>query len=217
MFVALEALIALKLGAIKSWLYCMKSSGEGVRWFARCPLFFAGILAAGREAPVEMAKAPSWRVGGGFALDVLMPLEEQTRNRGRRRAIFGRAANRSMVPGYVQGGTRVVPGWQGGANRHSQYCECLCKPATSRPYATLWPSRWWGELVGDWREDSGHGCPQPTPLAFDGFIPKGWVRIAQRFNAGTVAKGRQVQKGWLTTAASAVPSGLIPVVAHTQR
>src|ERR1017187_3532169 len=47
----------------------------------------------------------------------------------RRRALFERVAKRSMVPGYVQGGARVVPGWQGGARRHSQYCECLCKPS----------------------------------------------------------------------------------------
>ena len=50
-----------------------------------------------------------------------------------------RVANRSMVLGQVQGGTRVVPGWQGGAKCHSQYSECLCNPAASHPHATLKP------------------------------------------------------------------------------
>lgn len=38
-------------------------------------------------------------IGGGWPLEVLMLLEGQTRGRGRRRAIFGRVANRSMVLG----------------------------------------------------------------------------------------------------------------------
>jgi hypothetical protein len=78
-------------------------------------------------------------VGGGLALDVLMVREAKPGGRRRRRALFGRVANRSMVPGRYQGGTRVVPGWEGGAKCHSQYCECLCNSAVSHPHATLNP------------------------------------------------------------------------------
>jgi len=38
-------------------------------------------------------------IGGGWALDVLMLLEGKPGGRGRRRAMFGRVANRSMVLG----------------------------------------------------------------------------------------------------------------------
>src|ERR1035437_217704 len=38
---------------------------------------------------------------------------------------FGGVGNLSMVPGYVQGGTRPVPGRHGCGRRLSQYCECL--------------------------------------------------------------------------------------------
>ena len=54
-------------------------------------------------------------------------------------------------PGWYQGGTRVVPGWPGGATCHSQYCECLCKPAASHPHATLGP----GNLSGLREESEG--------------------------------------------------------------
>jgi hypothetical protein len=54
--------------------------------------------------------------------------------------MFGRVANLSMVPGQVQGGTRVVPGWQRGARCPSQYCEDLCKPTPSYPEAGHKPS-----------------------------------------------------------------------------
>ena len=43
------------------------------------------------------------------------------------------------------------------------------------------------------------------------------MRIAQRFNAGTMAKERHVPKGRLKTAASVVPSGLILQAGNTQR
>jgi hypothetical protein len=39
---------------------------------------------------------------------------------------------------------------------------------------------------------------------------RGWLIIAQRFNAGLGAKRRQVPKGRLKTIASVVPSGLVP-------
>jgi hypothetical protein len=42
-------------------------------------------------------------------------------------------------PEWYQGGTRVVPGWRGGANHPSLHCECLYKPTASHPKTTLKP------------------------------------------------------------------------------
>ena len=44
---------------------------------------------------------------------------------GRRRAIFRGVPNRSMVLGWYQGGTRLLPVCPGAATCHSHYCECL--------------------------------------------------------------------------------------------
>ena len=53
--------------------------------------------------------------------------------------MFGGATNCSMVLGYVQGGTRLVPGRPGGENYPSQYCECLYKSAANCPRSCFKP------------------------------------------------------------------------------
>ena len=59
------------------------------------------------------------------SLVVLMCRKGKTGGHGSRRPVFGGVKQHSMIPGYVQGGTRVVPGWRSGASGPSQYCECL--------------------------------------------------------------------------------------------
>ena len=56
-----------------------------------------------------------------------------------------------MVQGYVQVGTRVVPGCQGGAKCHYQYCECLCKPFPT------------GEIRAAFEKPSLHGVRAVEP------------------------------------------------------
>jgi len=67
-------------------------------------------------------------IGGGLPLEVLMFREGATGSLEQSAGDVGRVANRSMVPGQVQGGTMVLPGSHGGARCHSQHCECLYKP-----------------------------------------------------------------------------------------
>jgi hypothetical protein len=54
--------------------------------------------------------------------------KDDTGSLGQAAGFSGGGATGSMVPWQVHGGTMVLPWWPGGANCHSQYCECLYKP-----------------------------------------------------------------------------------------
>jgi hypothetical protein len=85
----------------------------------------SGSSCVGSDRSLRLDQHDLTRIGRHIGLAVLMPRDLEAGKTRRPPGRFGGPESLSMVPGYVQGGTRAVPGWQGDANRLSQYCECL--------------------------------------------------------------------------------------------